>query len=187
MSHLTTALKNPYLWILLVPLTVFVTMWINGVEADDISVTARIGVFFVLAYVAARYTSKAPQLMWRANVLAESRNIIGWAMFLLSQMMSQVLAILSISLSENGVRPAWLSVTYYAPAFVSLSLVGLLLVASSIPKFPMPPFFGPGRGMSGTASIIIALLSAGGLWLAAHFPLVAKFVTGLFVALTHAV
>ncbi len=186
MNHLRRAIKNPYLWILLVPLVAFLTVvWLRA-EPDEISVWVRIGVFLCLAYLTARYAGRTPRLMWEGNFTPESRNITGWGLFLLSQMATQVLAVLSISLSVAGIRPGWLSSTYYSPALVSLGLVGLSLVASSIPKLPMPPFFG-GKGFSGAASVIIAVLSAAGLSIVSHFPAVMKAVASLFSALVHAV
>lgn len=184
---LRSVLKNLYLWVLTLPVILLVVLISMGIQPDDISLPGRVGVFFVLAYVAARYAGSTPKLIWTGDRSPESRNITGWALFLISQMAVQCYAILTIALSENGVRPAWLSSNYYSPAFVLLGLVGLGLVASSIPRFPRPPFFGPGSGASAMSSFIIAVLSAGSLWIIAHFPAFAKLVGGLFAALGRAV
>ncbi len=168
-------LKNPYWYALLVPLVLFLGLVALGVSADTISVPGRVLIFGMLAYVTARYAGRAPRLIWEANTLPESRHIVGLGMFLVAQMMSQAYGVVYVSLD----RPEWIASQYYVPAFITLGSVGLAFVASSIPRFPFPPFGRP-KGLSSWASILFALVSSGGLYLVSHAPYVVKFISGLW-------
>lgn len=173
-------LTNPYWYALFLPLILFLVLVAIRTPADSISIPGRVFIFGTLAYVTARYAGRAPRLMWEANTLPESRNIVGLGMFLVAQMMSQAYGVVYASMD----RPDWLASQYYIPSFIVLGSVGLALVASSIPKFPFPPFGSP-RGLGGWASVFFAVVSTLGLYLASHAPLAWKLMTGAFTALLH--
>jgi len=175
-------IRNPYWYVLLIPLILFLGLVAISTPADTISVPGRVFIFGMLAYVTARYAGRAPRLMWEANTLPESRNIVGLGMFLVAQMASQAYGVVFTSLD----RPEWLSSQYWIPAFITLGATGLILVASSIPRFPFPPFGNP-KGLSSWASIAFAVASSIGLSVASHAPYLAKIIAGLWGALLHAV
>ncbi len=179
-------LKNLYFWSLLIPAIAFGLLALARVGADDLNLTARLYFFGLLAYVGARYVARAPMLMLEGNVTPEGRNITGWGIFIVSIMLQQVLAWLAIVYSdENGVRPLWLSNSYWSPALVVLAGVGITLVASSVPRFqfPFPPQGGSPNGLGMIASFAVGVLSALALfasqWLPSLFKVIGFFLQGL--------
>jgi len=173
-------LTNPYLWILLVPATVFLTLALLGVDPDQINLSGRLYFFGLLAYVGARYVGRAPVLMWNRNWTPEGRNVVGFGLFIVAIMLTQVLAWVSIVYN----RPVWLMMSYYSPALVILSGVGMTLVASSVPRFPFPPT--GSTGLSVLASFAVGLLSALALFTAQFIPMIVKAIVVALTGLVHA-
>ncbi len=175
-------LKNPYVYIMLGPLVLFILAVWAGVEPDQINVAGRLYVFGLMAYSAARYVGHAPVLMWQGDMTPEARNVTGWALFLMAIMGQMAYGALVISLD----RPAWLLATYWSAALVVLAGVGMTLVASSVPRFPFPPF-GKGDGYGVATSFLVGFLSAVGLFMVQHVPALLKLIGAFFSGLTHAV
>ena len=173
-------LRNIYLWVLLIPLVSFVAAILAGLDADNINIAGRLYVFGLMAYSAVRYVGRAPVLMWRGDVSPEARNISGFAIFMVAIMAQMAYGVMLIGLD----RPSWLVATYWSAGLVILAGVGMTLVASSVPRFPFPPF-GKGNGYSVATSFLVGFLSAGALFMAQHIPVLWKAVQGLFLSLQH--
>lgn len=173
-------LRNPYLWIILGPLTAFLILVSFHFPPDWISVPGRLGVFGLLAYVGLRYVGRAPVLAWQGNLSPEARNVVGWAMCICAMMFQQLYGTIYIAYD----RPEWLSSLYWGPSFVILMLVGLGLVTSSVPRFW--PFGGASGGMGTAASFMVGFLSAGALFSAQHLPTLWKLFSGFMLGLIHA-
>ena len=167
---MTKALHNPYTWVLVIPLIAFICCVTFGVDPDLIGLWGRFYCVALIAYVGARYVGRAPILMVKGDMSPEGRNITGFALFLVAILLQQAYGRLYISMD----RPVWLSVTYFNPAFVILASVGMTLVASSVPRFPFPPF-GSGNGLGVTTSFLVGFLSATLLILSQHVVAVVKF------------
>lgn len=174
-------LRNPYWLALIVPLVLFLVAVAVGVSPDWISVPGRFAAFGLFGYIGARYVGKAPQLVWYADLTPEARNIVGWASVIVAAMLNLAYGAVVIAYG----RPPWITSTYISPALIVLTLVGLSLVATSMPRFP--PFGYSARGLSVVASFLIGALSAGMLFFAAQLPTVGRFLASLFVGLTHAI
>jgi len=166
-----TRLRNPYLWVLLLPLLGFILVMLLGVDPDHVNLAGRLYFFGLLGYVGARYVGRAPVLMWRGDTTPEGRNIVGFALFIVAIMLTQAYAWIAISAG----RPAWLAEAYYSPALVVLAGVGVTLVASSVPRFPFPP--ANGNGLTRWTSFLVGFLSATALLMAQHLPALWKLVT----------
>lgn len=177
MSRIAT---NPYTWIILGPLVVFISLAVASFPPDWINIVGRLSIFGLLAYIAVRYVGRAPKLAWSGDLSAPARNIVGWAMVISALMFQQGYGALYIAYD----RPVWLSSQYWSPSFVILMLVGLSLVTSSVPRFW--PFGGASGGMGTVASFMVGFMSAAALFLAQHLPVLWKVVSGAFLALTHA-
>jgi hypothetical protein len=172
-------LTNPYFAILLVPLAVFLALVYARVEPDPISIWGRVYVFGLLAYVGARYVGRAPSLVLQANMAPEARNIVGWAIFIVALMATQIYATLYI---WND-RPHWLDSLYWSPSFVVLIGVGITLVASSVPRFP--PFGNSPHGLSVISSFFVGLGAGGGMFILAHIGQVTTFLKSLWLGAVH--
>lgn len=177
-------LTNPYFAALLVPLAFFTFFIWLGVGADPISLTGRLVAFGLYAYIGARYVGTAPMLVWQKDFRAQARNVVGWAIAIVSAMATILYGWLFIAYG----RPEWLSSTYWNPGFIILLCVGLAFVASSVPKVgPFPK--GP-PAMSVLGSIFIASLGTLGMFVLGHLPqaiVVAKSVwSGILGSLVHA-
>ncbi len=174
-------LRNPYLYVLGVPLVAFVGLILAGVDPDHISLSARVFFFAMLAYVGARYMGRAPFLIWQGNTKPESINVIGFAILFVATALTQIYALLVITYD----RAPWIVATYWSGGFVVLASVGITMVAYSIPRIPLPPLSGrDGMGMLG--SFLFAILSAGALFMAHNFPSIWKIVSAFFAGLMHA-
>jgi hypothetical protein len=167
-------LLNPYFWVLLVPLVAFLTAVYFKVEPDYLNIGGRTVVFGLLAYIAVRYVGTAPILAWRGDWSDAARNVIGWGTSISAMMFQQVYSALYLIMD----RPLWLSSQYWGPSFVVLMCVGLALVVSSVPRFW--PFGGPGSGMGATASLVVGLLGAAGLFFVQQLPMVWKALVAIF-------
>jgi hypothetical protein len=171
---MTRAFSNPYLWVLVAPLSVFITAMLLGIDPDAVSLVGRFYYFGLLGYVGARYVGRAPILMAQGDFSPEARNIAGWAILIVAAMLTQLYAWLVIVYD----RPTWLIATYWISGLVILSGVGVTLVASSVPRFPFPPFGHHNSGLSVWVSFIVGFLSAGLLFMAQHIPHALRFLSG---------
>lgn len=173
-------ITNPYLAALLVPLAFFSFLIWLGVGSDPINLVGRLVAFGLYAYIGARYVGTAPRIAWGKDFSPQARNVVGWAISIVSAMATMMYGWLFIAYG----RPEWLSSTYWNPGFIVLLCVGLAFVASSVPKVgPFPK--GP-PAMSVFGSMLIGIFSAGGLFLAGHIPQVLAAIKGLFAGVSHA-
>lgn len=161
--------RNPWTWILLPPIVLFILMAGLAVAADLIALTFGLLVFLAAALVAGKYVIRAPALIYSGSVANQSINIVGWSLVLLSLMASQVLRWVAINLS----RPDWLTQQYWSPAIVYTLFIGFVLVAWSTRKASTAP---PG-GRIGLGGWFVGFLSGVGLMLSGIFPVIIKGLT----------
>lgn len=174
-------LTNPYLAVVLVPLTIFLFMVYSHVNPDDINLWGRAGVFILLAYISARYVGRAPMLAWERDTSPEARNIFGWALLLVGFTLQIAYGWIYIYYD----RPSWLASQYWGASFVVLIGVGLAVVATSLPR--LPPFGGGRNGLGELASMLVVLGSAAMLFIVSHIPAVVAVLKGIWGGILAAV
>ena len=148
MSIFQKQLRNPWVAILLIPLSVFCILMAFQFPSQIISIAARCVAFVLLGLIAGRYVWFAPGLMWAGETSNEAKNVIGWAIVLAALMLQQIYGALFsiVTLAQNGDPPAWLSSTYYGSALVVLFVVGLGVVVWSVQDYYPPGALPRGRG-----------------------------------------
>lgn len=160
--------RNPWTWILLPPILLFVILAALGVPADWIVLTFGLLVFLAAALVAGKYVIRAPVLIYAGDIENQSVNIVGWSLVLLSLMASQVLRWVSINLD----RPEWLTQQYWSSALVYALFLGFVLVAWSTRKASTAP----PSGRLGLGGWFVGLLTGIGLMASGALPMAAKLV-----------
>lgn len=174
-------MKNPYLYILGIPALLFFVLVIYGVSPDPISLITRIALFGLYGYVGARYLSRAPSLIWQRDTSPEAFNVVGWSLCIVGLMLSTAYGWLFIVYE----RPDWLSSLYFNPAFVTLTTIGMAMVAWSIPRVGIFP--SGQRGLSTFAAFVIGFLSAASMFLIGKLPEIVSVVRAIFGGVLRAV
>lgn len=173
-------LGNLYFLVLFVPLVIFLILVWLGVMSDPINLWSRLYVFGAFGYAGARYVGRAPLLALQDDRSSEARNIVGWAVIILALMAQQVYSWVYVS---QG-RPDFLTQSYWSPALVVLTGVGVTLVASSVPRFP--PFGSGPQGLSVMGSFLVGLLSAISFFVASHMGQIMTAIKAILANGSHA-
>lgn len=167
-------MRNPYIYILGIPVLTFAIVAYVGISPDPISLVIRIVLFGLYGYVGARYLSRAPSLIWAKDTTPEAFNIVGWSLTVVGLMLQTGYGWLFIVMD----RPEWMASMYWNPAFTCLITVGMAMVAWSIPRVGIFP--SGQRGLSTFAAFIVGFLSAGSMFAISHIPQIAAVIRNIF-------
>lgn len=171
-------LKNPWTWILLIPLLLFAFMVFLRVDPDLVVLTFGFLLFLIVSVAASKYALRAPVLIYNGDMRNEAINIVGWAFVMLGIEATQTYRWIFITLG----RPEWLVHQYWSSSFVYTMFCGFAMVAWSTRRtVPRPP-----NGKIGFGGFIVGFATALGLMLSGILPAAAKALFAVFQSLLRA-
>lgn len=176
---MTRLIKNPWTWILTVPIVLFSLLVLARVEPDNVLLTFGFLLFLTVSLAASKYALRAPALIYHGNISNEAVNIAGWAFVMLAVEATQIYRWVSIAILH---RADWLTATYWNALIVYTMFVGFCMVAWSTRRaVPRPP-----SGRIGWGGFIVGFATAISLMLSGILPSIIKGAAMLFGSMTHA-
>lgn len=171
-------IKNPWTWVLGLPLVLFVTLVLLHVDPDTTVLTFGFLLFLIVSVAASKYAIRTPVLVYTGDTRNEAVNIVGWAFVMLSIEATQTYRWIFITLG----RPDWLTNQYWSSLFVYTMFWGFCMVAWSTRKtVPRPP-----NGRIGLGGFIVGFATAIGLMLSGILPAILKLIVTACQGLLHA-
>lgn len=171
-------IKNPWTWILSLPVLLFVLLVILRIDTDLVVLTFGFLLFLIVSVAASRYALRAPALIADGNSSNEAFNIVGWAFVMFAIEATQVYRWIFITMG----RPDWLIGQYWSSGFVYTMFCGFCMVSWSTRRvMPQPP-----NGRVGFGGFIVGFATALGLMLSGILPNVIKAILVAFQGLLHA-